>query len=129
MSKYEVEIKEAKGSLKNNLFDKMAKNGDLQAIKLSSIIGAEVTIDGLAKCHIATDAKEFDMFYINTLEYGLVGTGSEIFINSVLTYIDEIKSFRIMEVKTKRGTTYKATPVLGATEEQSTDELPFEIRR
>lgn len=136
--KYEVTVKEKKGSCDNALFEKMATKGDLTSVKLAELIGVEVKITGYAKCHIVTDEKEFDINYFDTEEYGLVSSGSEIFTESVVDYFGEVESVRLVEVKTKKGKTYKAVPVLGnskkeekteqkeeATNELLPDDLPF----
>lgn len=131
--KYEVTVNEKKGTCDNALFEKMAKKGDLTAIKLSELVGVEVKITGYAKCHIVTDEKEFNINYFDTEEYGLVSSGSEIFTESVVDYFGEVESVRLTEVKTKKGKTYKAVPVLGnnkkeetkKNEEEKTDDLPF----
>lgn len=132
--KYEVTINEKKGTCDNALFEKMTKKGDLTAIKLSELVGVEVKITGYAKCHIVTDEKEFDINYFDTEEYGLVSSGSEIFTESVVDYFGEVESVRLTEVKTKKGKTYKAVPVLGNNkkeekteqkEEATNDDLPF----
>lgn len=131
--KYEVTVNEKKGTCDNALFEKMAKKGDLTAIKISELVGVEVKITGYAKCHIVTDEKEFDINYFDTEEYGLVSSGSEIFTESVVDYFGEVESVRLTEVKTKKGKTYKAVPVLGnnkkeettKNEEETTDDLPF----
>lgn len=131
--KYEVTVIEKKGTCDNTLFEKMAKKGDLTAIKLSEILNVEVKITGYAKCHIVTDEKEFDMNYFDTEEYGLISSGSEIFTESVTDYYGEVESVRLVEVKTKKGKTYKAVPVLNTnkkeqatkTNEETTDDLTF----
>ena len=132
--KYEVTVNEKKGTCDNALFEKMAKKGDLTAIKLSELVGVEVKITGYAKCHIITDEKEFDINYFDTEEYGLVSSGSEIFTESVVDYFGEVESVRLTEVKTKKGKTYKAVPVLGNNkkeekteqkEETTKEDLPF----
>ena len=132
--KYEVTVNEKKGTCDNALFEKMAKKGDLTAIKLSEIVGVEVKIKGYAKCHIITDEKEFDNNFFDTEEYGLVSSGSEIFTESVVDYFGEVESVRLTEVKTKKGKTYKAVPVLGNNkkeekieqkEETINNDLPF----
>ena len=132
--KYEVTVNEKKGTCDNALFEKMAKKGDLTAIKLSELVGVEVKITGYAKCHIITDEKEFDINYFDTEEYGLVSSGSEIFTESVIGYFGEVESVRLTEVKTKKGKTYKAVPVLGNNkkeekteqkEETTNEDLPF----
>ena len=129
---YEVTVNEKKGTCDNALFEKIAKKGDLTAIKLSELVGVEVKITGYAKCHIVTDEKEFDMNYFDTEEYGLVSSGSEIFKESVVDYFGEVESVRLTEVKTKKGKTYKAVPVLRNNKkeetiknEETTDDLPF----
>ena len=130
--KYEVTVLEKKGTCDNALFEKMAKKGDLTAIKLSELLGVEVKITGYAKCHIVTDEKEFDINYFDTEEYGLVSSGSKIFTESVVDYFGEVESVRLTEVKTKKGKTYKAVPVLGNRNKEETikneataDDLPF----
>ena len=121
--KYEVSVIEKKGTCDNSLFEKMAKKGDLTAIKLAEILNVEVKITGYAKCHIITDEKEFDINYFDTEEYGLISSGSEIFTESVVDYFGEVESVRLVEVKTKKGKTYKAVPVLGnSNKEQKTNE-------
>ena len=137
--KYEVTVLEKKGTCDNALFEKMAKKGDLTATKVSNLIGAEVKITGYAKCNIVTDDKNFNINYFDTEEYGLVSSGSEIFTESVVDYFGEVESVRLVEVKTKKGKTYKAVPILGnskKTEQEETtknqeepkealDDLPF----
>lgn len=132
--KYEVTVLEKKGTCDNSLFEKMAKKGDLTAIKLAEILNVEVKITGYAKCHIITDDKEFDINYFDTEEYGLISSGSEIFTESVTDYYGEVESVRLVEVKTKKGKTYKAVPVLNTSKKQETtntneettnEELPF----
>ena len=131
--KYEVTVLEKKGTCDNALFEKMAKKGDLTAIKLSELLGVEVKITGYAKCNVVTDDKNFNINYFDTEEYGLVSSGSEIFTESVVDYFGEVESVRLVEVKTKKGKTYKAVPALGnnkkeettKNEEEITDDLPF----
>ena len=120
--KYEVTVNEKKGTCDNPLFEKIAKKGDLTAIKLSELVGVEVKITGYAKCHIVTDEKEFDINYFDTEEYGLVSSGSEIFRESVVDYFGEVESVRLVEVKTKKGKTYKAVPVLGNSKKEKTEQ-------
>lgn len=110
--KYEVTILEKKGTCDNSLFEKMAKNGDITAIKISELLGTEVKITGYAKCKIVTAEKEFEITYYDTDEYGLISSGSEVFKTSVDNYYGEVENVRITEVKTKKGKTYKAVPVL-----------------
>ena len=134
--KYEVSVLEKKGSCNNTLFEKMAKKGDLTSIKLSEVLGKIVKIIGYAKCNIITDEKNFDIYYFDTEEYGLISNGSEIFAESVTDYYGEVENVRLTEVKTKKGKTYKAVPVLGNDKtnkkeettnknEETSDDLPF----
>lgn len=120
--KYEVTVLEKKGTCDNTLFEKMAKKGDLTAIKLSELIGVEVKITGYAKCNVVTDDKNFNINYFDTEEYGLLSSGSEIFTESVVDYFGEVESVRLVEVKTKKGKTYKAVPVLGNSKKEKTEQ-------
>lgn len=131
---YVVTVLEKKGTCDNALFEKMATKGDLTATKVSNIIGAEVKITGYAKCNIVTEDKNFNINYFDTEEYGLVSSGSEIFTESVVDYFGEVESVRVVEVKTKKGKTYKAVPILGNTkkveetvpdENTKTSDMPF----
>ena len=124
---YEVNTIAKKGSMDSSLFDKMAKNGDIQAIKISDILGEVVSIIGYAECEIVTDTKNFSICYYDTKEKGIISSGSLIFRDSVLAYYGEVEKVRITEVKTKKGTTYKAVPELTTTnnEPKTNEELPF----
>lgn len=130
--KYEVKILSKVGTCDNSLFEKMAKKGDITAIKVNEIIGAEVKILGYSECNIITDDKNFNITYYDTEEYGLISSGSEVFRESVEDYFGEVNSVRITEIKTKKGKTYKAVPSLRAkkkeetkNEEETSDDLPF----
>ena len=135
--KYIVTVESKVGTCDNNLFEKMAKKGDITAIKLNEIIGKVVHITGYASCKIETEDKTFNITYYDTEEYGLFSSGSEIFEESVGDYFNEVEMVRLTEVKTKKGKTYKAVPILDKKtknneettkkEEQTTenDELPF----
>lgn len=128
---YEVTVKEKKGTCDNTLFEKMAKKGDITSTKILNLLGTEVKITGYALCTIKTIDKEFDMNYFDTEEYGLVSSGSEIFAESVKDYFGEVENVRITEIKTKKGKTYKAVPVLNSKKsenkekENKYEELPF----
>lgn len=120
--KYEVVIKEKKGTCNETLFEKMAKNGDITATKISELLGAEVTIVGYAECEITTEEKTFTINYFDTEEYGLISSGSEIFKESVSNYYGEVERVRITEVKTKKGKTYKAVPMLSSKKTEKKEE-------
>lgn len=130
MKNYNVDVKESVGTCNSSLFKKMAENGDLTSIKISEILNSVVSITGYSICTITTDDKSFDINYFDTKEYGLISSGSEIFRDSVLAYYGEVSQVRIVEVKTKKGKTYKAVPMLKANEEtneteDSDNDLPF----
>ena len=134
--KYEVSVVEKKGTCDSTLFEKMAKKGDITSIKLSEVLGMVVKIIGYAKCNIVTDEKNFDIYYFDTEEYRLISSGSEIFAESVRDYYGEVENVRLTEVKTKKGKTYKAVPILGnektnkneettSKSNETIDDLPF----
>lgn len=128
---YLVQVEEKTGTCDTELFEMMAKNGDITAVKLTELLSAIVKITGYAKCTIQTAEKTFDMYYYDTEEYGLISSGSEIFFKSVKTYYGKVEHVRLTEVKTKKGKTYKAVPVLANKEntnkEETTnnEEMPF----
>lgn len=123
---YKVEILEKKGTCESEIFELMAKNGDLTSQKLADMIGAQVKITGYAVCHITTDDKDFSVTYFDTEEYGLISSGSEVFLESVITYFGKVDKVILTQIKTKKGKTYKAVPVLKANEKEESDNvLPF----
>lgn len=126
---YNAMIKESNGTCKTSIFEKMIKNGDVQGIKVTEIVDSNnstiVTVKGYALVHIETDNSNFDLYFYDTEEYGFVTSGSEILATSIKNYIDEIKKLRITEIKTKKGKTYKATPIIETNTEDTTNDLPF----
>ena len=133
--KYEVTINEKKGTCDNSLFEKMAKKGDVNAEKVKNFVGKIITLKGYAGCTIETDEKTFNNNFYDTLEYGFISSGSQYFRESVKDYFGEVKRFRICEIKTKQGVTYKVQPIIEETKqdkeetenknEETTDDLPF----
>lgn len=111
MDKYSVEIIETTGTMNSPIFKKMAERGDITSTKIEEVVGSTVEIKGYAWCHITTDEKNFNMGYYST-NLGIISTGSEIFKDSVKDYLDEVKNFNIVKIKTKQGNTYKVSPVL-----------------
>ena len=111
--KYEVTIMNKGGQCDRPLFEKMLKNGDVVAESVQSHVGEFVRFLGYAKVNIDTDEKNFDLVYYYT-NIGYLCSGSEVFFESVLDYIDEdeIDCFKLVAVKTSKGTTYKASPML-----------------
>lgn len=115
MAKFEIVLNEKKGSCETELFEKMVKSGDIQATPVKSMINENVSITGYALAHITTDDKDFDMGYYAT-DKGILSTGSKVFKDSVEKYFGEAKEFRIIELRTKKGTTFKVTPILEVAE-------------
>ena len=131
---YKVEILEKKGTCEDELFEIMAKNGDITSQKLADMIGCQVKITGYAICHITADDKDFSITYFDTDEYGLISSGSQVFLESVISYFGKVDKVILTEIKTKKGKTYKAVPVLTRkkkeeptknNEEKNNDDLPF----
>lgn len=133
MGKYNVIIKEKKGTCESDLFEKMAKNGDLVSTKVGDLIGTDITVKGYADTTIETEEKSFDLIYVDTEEYGLITSGSEIFKKSIVDYFGDVTTFTLRELKTKKGKTYKAIPILTdvkkvetkETEADKAEDLPF----
>lgn len=129
--KYEVTIIERKGSCESSLFEKMAKNGDITSTRIKDAVGKVAKITGYAVCRIVTDDNDFTVVYFATENLGILSTGSEVFKSSVEMYLEDTDTFRITEVKTKKGKTYKAVPTLTSVETddyekvEDTDDLPF----
>ena len=116
MRKYELTIKEATGSCNTDLFKKMAKKGDISASKIEEFVGKVVRISGWANAHIETDDKEFDITYYAT-DDGYFSTGSKYFNDSLEDYLEDTDTFKILKIKTKKGHTYKASPIFRNEEE------------
>ena len=76
--KDEVEVLEKVGTCDSDLFEKMAKKGDITATSIKEFVGKVMTVLGYSRCKITTDEKEFEIGYYDTDEYGFVSTGSEI---------------------------------------------------
>lgn len=110
MKKYELTIKEAKGSCDTELFKKMAKKRDITVSKIEDFVGKVVKITGWANAHIETEEKEFDLTYYAT-DDGYFSTGSKYFNESVNDYMGDTDTFKILKVKTAKGHTYKASPI------------------
>lgn len=115
--KYEVTINEKEGTCNNSLFEKMAKKGDVNAEKVKNFVGKIITLKGYASCTIETEEKTFNNNFYDTLEYGFISSGSQYFNESVKDYFGEVKRFRICEIKTKQGVTYKVQPIIEETKQ------------
>lgn len=108
-----VELTKTVGACDSDIFKIMVEGGDLQASKIAELVDSVVVINGYAVCHITTDDNEFDVNYFATDE-GFFQSGSEWFLKSVERYYDKISKFKISKIKTSKGSTYKAVPVLSS---------------
>ena len=112
--KYVVTINEVSGTFDNDLFKKMASKGDITSVSVTELINKTITVTGTAEATIETDDRTFKMSYFNTEEYGIIHCGGEtLFDESLTDYMaDGVSKFRVISVKCKMGTGYKAVPVL-----------------
>lgn len=122
MRKYEVKVLDRTGVCESNIFEKMAKAGDITAEKVNDCVGKVVQINGYALCEVTTDEKTFKIGYYATNE-GFISSGSEILYNSVSNYFGEVDKFKIVKVKTRQGNTYKVSPILELTTDEETGEI------
>ena len=113
-NKYEVTITgEPIGALNNDLFRVIVSKGDITSTPISELIDEKLTINGTCSVHVATDTKEFNLTYFNTIEKGIVHCGvGTLFDESYSDYHEYTDIFIVKKVKCKMGTAYKAVPVM-----------------
>lgn len=111
MGKFNIEIQEVKGTCEEEIFKTMIQRGDIQADKVNERLDEIFNITGYAKTHITTDTKDFVMCYYAT-DDGYLSSGSEVFYDSVKAYFGQANAVKIKEIKTSKGKTYKAVPIL-----------------
>ena len=114
---YEVTIKKSVGSCDSELFKEMVKRGDLQATKIKDAVGNKYLFTGYADCEVKANGKKFNVTYYAT-DDGFISSGSEIFKKSVETYMSYNKKLKVVSKTTENGTTFKAVPILGETNEE-----------
>ena len=115
-SNFKVTIHSTTGACDTNLFKKMCERGDLNSVRVKDAVGDVIKVTGIADVTIECNGEEpFDIHYYAT-DNGIYSSGSELFYESVTDYIDECNTFKIITIKTKRGTAFKASPILGDTE-------------
>lgn len=124
---FEMTLNGAEGTCDTPLFKKMIDKADVTSTPVKDLVGKVFTPIGSAYVHIKTEDKEFNRQLIDTKEYGVIHTSSEVFADGFADYRGECVSMRIVDVKSKLGTCYKCVPVITATEAESDDEegLPF----
>lgn len=126
MGKYEVKVLNKVGACNSNIFEKMAKAGDVTAEKVTACVDRIVKITGYAMCEITTEEKTFQIGYYATNE-GFISSGSEILYKSVENYFGDVERFKIVKVKTKQGNTYKVVPILEVETENEKEETTNEV--
>ena len=115
-SNFKVTIHSTTGACDTNLFKKMCERGDLNSVRVKDAVGDVIKVTGIADVTIECNGEEpFDIHYYAT-DNGIYSSGSELFYESVTDYIDECNTFKIITIKTKRGTAFKASPILGDVE-------------
>ena len=115
-SNFKVTIHSTTGACDTGLFKKMCERGDLNSVRIKDAVGDIIKVTGLADVTIECNGEEpFDIHYYAT-DNGIYSSGSELFYESITDYIDECNTFKIISIKTKRGTAFKASPILGDTE-------------
>lgn len=119
--KFEITLNGAEGTCDTPLFKKMIDKADVTSTPVKDLVGKVFTPTGSAYVHIKTEDKEFDRQLIDTKEYGVIHTSSEVFADGFADYRGECDSMRIVGVKAKLGTCYKCVPVITATEAEQLD--------
>ena len=115
-SNFKITIHSTEGTRDTSLFKKMCERGDLNSMRVKDCVGDVIRITGFADVTIECNGEEpFDIHYYAT-DNGIYSSGSELFYESVTDYIGECNTFKIISVKTKRGTAFKASPILGDAE-------------
>lgn len=107
---FKVTIKNATGICDTELFRKVCEHGDLNALRVKDCVGDIIHVNGTCDVTIQHDDEIFDITYY-ACDEGVYSTGSGVFNESVTNYIDDINTFRITSIKTKKGVSYKASPV------------------
>lgn len=125
--KYEVTIiGEPTGALNNDLFRTLVSKGDVTSTAITELVDERLTINGTCAVHVATDKKEFNLEYYNTIEKGIVHCGGDtLFSESYSDYSEYTDSFIVKKVKCKMGSAYKAVPVMENIHTADTELLPF----
>lgn len=116
---FEITLNGAEGTCDTALFKKMINKADVASTPIKELVGKVFTPTGSADVHIKTANKEFDRLLIDTKEYGIIHTSSEVFEDGFVDYCGECDSMRIVGVKAKLGMCYKCVPVITATEAET----------
>lgn len=120
---FEITLNSAEGTCDTALFKKMINKADVTSIPVKDLVGKVFTPTGSADVHIKTTDNKFDRLLIDTKEYGVIHTSSEVFEDGFADYRGECDSMRIVAVKTKLGTCYKCVPVITVEETEPLDNV------
>lgn len=118
---FEITLHSAEGTCDTALFKKMIDKADVTSTPVKDLVGKVFTPTGSAYVHIKTKDKEFDRQLIDTKEYGVIHTSSDVFADGFADYRGECDIMRIVGVKAKLGTCYKCVPVITALETEQLD--------
>lgn len=125
--KYEVTIlREPTGALDNDIFRIMVSKGDITSTPITELVNKRLTINGTCSVHVVTDEKEFNIEYYNTIEKGIVHCGCDtLFTESYSDYSEYTDSFIVKKVQCKKGSSYKAVPVMENIHAADAEPVPF----
>lgn len=118
---FEITLHSAEGTCDTALFKKMIDKADVTSTPVKDLVGKVFTPTGSAYVHIKTKDDEFNRQLIDTKEYGIIHTSSDVFADGFADYRGECDSMRIVGVKAKLGTCYKCVPVITALETEQLD--------
>lgn len=111
MATFTQTVTSAYGTCDNDLFTKMLQRGDVTSEGISKHVGEVIKVTGYADTHISYEG-ESDRLILDTNK-GYLHTSSTVFADGLTDYIGSgVQYFRIVTQKAKKGTVYKAQPVL-----------------
>ena len=126
---FEITLISSEGTCDTALFRKMIDKADVTSTPVKDLVGKVFTPTGSAYVHIKTKDKEFDRQLIDTKEYGVIHTSSDVFADGFADYRGECDSMRLVGVKAKLGTCYKCVPVITALETEQLDNAESDDER
>lgn len=111
MATFTQTLTSAYGTCNNELFNKMLQRGDVTSEGISKHVGEVIKVTGYADTHISYEG-ESDRLILDTNK-GYLHTSSAVFAEGLKDYMDSnVQHFRIVTQKAKKGTVYKAQPIL-----------------
>lgn len=108
-------IGEPVGAANDEVFKLMVAHSDITGVKVDEVVGQTFHFTGYASCRVIPEGKdEFELTYYTTAEGIIISSGSEYFYESVSDYFEYHKPMCIQKIKCKKGSTYKAVPVMSS---------------